>query len=63
MHILRRTAVATPLRDETPMPPDAKYDVGLGAWRNADETLAYDPKFEQTTKKMDVETGEDQKGQ
>ena len=63
MHILRRTAAATPARDETPMPEGAAYDTALGVWYRASNALTYDSAFEQTTKKMDVETGEDQKGQ
>ena len=63
MHILRRTAVASVARDETPMPADAAYDTAIGVWRGADGPLALDPAFERSTKKNDVETGEDQKGQ
>jgi hypothetical protein len=44
------------------MPNDAKYDVALGVWQGPRGALTYDDAFEQTTKKMDVETGEDQKG-
>jgi hypothetical protein len=63
MHILRKTAVATPVRDETPMPPKSEYDVSLGVWHGPNGALTYDDNFAQTTKKADVETGEDQKGQ
>mgnify|MGYP001137650856 FL=1 len=46
------------------MPTGARYDVADGVWIGvAGEILALDPRTDQQTKKMDVETGEDQKGQ
>jgi len=64
VHILQRLALRTPARDETPMPTGARYDVADGVWIGvAGEILALDPRTDQQTKKMDVETGEDQKGQ
>ncbi|MNV89538.1 hypothetical protein D3C71_1838410 [compost metagenome] len=63
MHVLRRTAVASKARDETPMPLDATYDTVAGVWRGRGGPLASDPAFERGTKKNDIETGEDQKGQ
>lgn len=63
MHILRRLALVSPARDETPLPNGARYDAALGAWRGESGLLAYDPDTDRTTKKQDVETGEDQKGQ
>jgi hypothetical protein len=46
------------------MPPGAHYDFADGVWVGASgEILALDPRTDQQTKKMDVETGEDQKGQ
>jgi hypothetical protein len=64
MHILQRLAVTSPVRDATPMPTDARYDFASGIWKGAGgEIMAMDPALEQQTKKMDVETGEDQKGQ
>lgn len=64
MHILQRLAVRTPARPETPMPNGASYDVAGGFWTGAaGEPLALDPRLDRETKKMDVETGEDQKGQ
>lgn len=56
-------AVASPVRETTPLPEGAEYDGALGAWRGAAGFLAYDPDTDRTTKKQDVETGEDQKGQ
>lgn len=63
MHILLKGAVESEARDETPMPANADYDVALGAWRGKTGLLAYDPDTDRQTKKQDVETGEDQKGQ
>lgn len=63
MHILLTTALGTAIRDETPMPEGAEYDVVLGAWRGDNGLLAYDPDTDRVTKKQDIETGEDQKGQ
>lgn len=63
LHILRKMAVATPARDDPPAPPrNSTYDVALGVWTGPRGALTYDDNFAQTSKKMDVETGEDQKG-
>ncbi|MFP1133140.1 hypothetical protein [Asticcacaulis sp. W401b] len=45
------------------MPDHARYDLSSGLWRGDNGLLAYDPETETNTKKMDIETGEDQKGQ
>ena len=64
MHILQRLAVTSPARVATPMPTNARYDLVMGVWKDeGGAILALDPALEQQTKKMDVETGEDQKGQ
>jgi hypothetical protein len=64
MHILQALAVTSPARDSTPMPTHARYDFTAGIWKGErGEILALDPALEQQTKKMDLETGEDQKGQ
>lgn len=63
MHILLSRAARSPARDETPMPEGARYDVSSGLWEGDNGPLAYDPLTETKTKKMDIETGEDQKGQ
>ena len=63
MHILRSRALESAARDETPMPADATYDVAHGVWRGSEGLLAYGVDQERLTKKNDVETGEDQKGQ
>lgn len=63
MHILLSRATRSEARDETPMPAEASYDLISGVWRGNAGLLAYDPSTETNTKKMDIETGEDQKGQ
>ncbi|NOT87337.1 MAG: hypothetical protein HOP03_04055 [Lysobacter sp.] len=64
MHILEMLAVSSPARDSTPMPIGCQYDFAAGIWKSEHGAiLALDPAFEQQTKKMDLETGEDQKGQ
>ncbi|ENZ83252.1 hypothetical protein [Caulobacter vibrioides] len=63
MHVLRGYALESVARDETPLPTGARYDVGLGAWRGEKGLLAYDAMTDRLTKKHDIETGEDQKGQ
>lgn len=63
MHVLLTTALASTVRDEIPLPEGAKYDVALGAWRGDSGLLAFDPDTDRVSKKQDVETGEDQKGQ
>ncbi|WP_017958501.1 hypothetical protein [Rhizobium leguminosarum] len=63
MHVLLTTALVSTVRDEIPLPEGAKYDVALGAWRGDSGLLAFDPDTDRVSKKQDVETGEDQKGQ
>ena len=64
MHILEVLAVRSLARDSTPMPTGCQYDFSAGIWKSEQgAALALDPTFEQQTKKMDLETGEDQKGQ
>ncbi|QNH75701.1 hypothetical protein GGD92_25530 [Pseudomonas protegens] len=62
MHILQRKAKTTEHRDISG-PEDATYDFDSGVWRNEAGLVAYDPRHAQSTKKNDIETGEDQKGQ
>jgi hypothetical protein len=62
MHILRKLAVQSTVRDTTPLPTDADYQQAEGVWQGAKGPLAYDPDTDRVTKKNDVETGEDQKG-
>jgi hypothetical protein len=62
MHVLQREAKVTALR-ETEQPANASYDFSAGVWRGENGLLAYDQRNNATTKKNDIETGEDQKGQ
>lgn len=62
MHVLQRQAKATELR-EIGGPADAVYDFAAGVWRSKDTLIAYDSRCGLQTKKCDLETGEDQKGQ
>jgi hypothetical protein len=63
MHILRKLAKSTRINTQ-PNLTGARYDVLGGAWKNSDGGLSADDRDkERTTKKNDVETGEDLKGQ
>ncbi|MDB5801744.1 MAG: hypothetical protein JWL63_2683 [Rhodocyclales bacterium] len=62
MHILERTAKPTKLNEER-SPEGAVYCFEAGVWRGAEGLITYDPRHGKATKKNDVETGEDQKGQ
>lgn len=63
MHVLKAGARRSQTREAPPLPDGATYDEALGAWRGTAGLLAYDPDQERVSKKNDVETGEDQKGQ
>jgi hypothetical protein len=62
MHILQRLAKTTPITGDL-TPADASYDFAAGVWRGEKGLITFDPRRESTTKKNDLETGEDQKGQ
>jgi hypothetical protein len=62
MHVLQRKAKTTEC-SKIEAPEDATYDFEAGVWRNETGLVAYDPRHAQSTKKNDIETGEDQKGQ
>ncbi len=62
MHVLQREAKVTELR-EIEGPADAIYDFAAGVWRSHAGLIAYDSQDGMQTKKCDLETGEDQKGQ
>lgn len=62
MHILQREAKATELRDILDT-GDAQYDFAAGVWRSTDGLTTFDSRYRTQTKKADLETGEDQKGQ
>lgn len=62
-HILERKAKVTKIKLVTAS-DDSTYDTVAGLWRNTDQSIAaYDPGNDKVSKKMDVETGEDLKGQ
>ena len=62
MHILQRIAKTTKVNGSG-VPSNADYDVVAGVWRGQEGLIAFDPESEMTTKKNDLETGEDQKGE
>jgi hypothetical protein len=62
MHVLQREARTTELR-KIEGPDDAVYDFASGVWRSKEGLIAYDSRYGRQTKKNDLETGEDQKGQ
>ncbi len=55
---VRRSKAAPHVR-----PTDAIYDVPLGMWLGPEGPVSDDPRRMPDTKKNDLETGEDQKGQ
>ncbi len=62
MHVLQREAKGTEL-SKIEGPEDAEYDFAGGVWRSKDGLISYDSRYGRQTKKNDIETGEDQKGQ
>ena len=63
MHPLFQTTRRTPVSPEGLRPQDADYDFAEGVWRDAKGPLSDDDERIPRTKKADLETGEDQKGQ
>lgn len=63
MHPLLRTARRTKIDVEICRPAAATYDFAGGVWRDVDGLLSNRPDQIPQTKKFDVETGEDAKGQ
>lgn len=63
MHPLMKTTRRTAARPNGIRPADATYDFASGMWSNADGPLCDDVRRMPDSKKNDVETGEDQKGQ
>ena len=65
-HPLIRLARRTPIPPGAPVPPDANYDPVRGAWADPKTgqllVRSPEPRPQPTTKKADVERGEDQKG-
>lgn len=62
MHVLHRLAKKSPLNTGI-LPEGADYDLVGGVWRRQGQIIALDPNNQVTSKKADIETGEDQKGQ
>lgn len=62
MHLLLKTAKHSKIRTASLVPDDAQYNDLTGQWLLNDEMLAKLSEPRQT-KKADVETGEDQKGE
>ena len=65
-HPLIRLARRTAIPSGVPVPPDANYDPVRGAWADSKTgkllVRSPEPRPGPTTKKADVERGEDQKG-
>jgi len=62
MHILQRSAKKYQANGNG-QPTDAVYDFPAGVWRNEKGVVAFQTGGGPTTKKNDLETGEDQKGE
>lgn len=65
-HILLRKAIVYKQRKDITPPKDYKYDFNLGAWihkLSGNLLINSDDYLGQGTKKLDIETGEDNKGQ
>jgi hypothetical protein len=63
-HILLANGTRTPYREVPELLEDASYDELSGFWRTtAGEILVRDKRKPPLTKKGDIETGEDQKGE
>ena len=62
-HLLLKTSKRSRRRETPDLPPGAQYDVRFGMWTMEGTLLAKLPILQRATKKADIETGEDQKGQ
>ena len=62
-HILITRAMRTPHREFPDLPEDIEYDAVAGYWRKNGLPLATVASSKQLTKKNDIETGEDMKGE
>lgn len=63
-HILIATASRKRRRTTPELPPGAFYDVNGGCWMlNGAPLVGLDRSLQPVTKKHDLETGEDQKGE
>lgn len=63
MHPLLNTTRRTLATNESVYPEGAIYDFSRGMWRRPDGAICDDDEQQPRTKKNDLETGEDQKGQ
>ncbi len=63
MHPLMKTTKRSPVDYTVAYPYDAKYNFTLGVWTTENGLLCDDDSRTPQTKKFDLETGEDQKGQ
>ena len=63
MHPLLQTTRRTPVRIAEAYPQNATYDFHRGLWVGPEGPLCNTPASMPYTKKEDLETGEDQKGQ
>jgi len=62
-HPLLKAAKRSTSCDQLEIPQLAAYDIRLGVWRLRTTLLARTPEFVLVSKKKDIETGEDNKGQ
>ena len=63
MHVLHRLAKTTLLNSSNCAPEGTNYDFAAGVWLRDGQIIALDPDNQVCSKKADIETGEDQKGQ
>jgi hypothetical protein len=63
-HILLSTATRKPFQKEPTLPAGAQYDIAAGCWMlEGSPLVSSDALGAPSTKKNDLETGEDQKGE
>lgn len=63
MHALLRTTRRSAAQPSGVRPVDAEYEFAKGIWVGSGGPLCNDPDHMPQSKKADIETGEDQKGQ
>ena len=63
MHPLMKTTIRTTAKPEAAYPANSQYDFSAGMWFGPDGPVCNDPAMTPQSKKADLETGEDQKGQ
>jgi hypothetical protein len=63
MHPLLKTTVRSTVLVETVYPIGAEYDFASGVWQGSNGPVCEDKSTMPMSKKCDLETGEDQKGQ